>query len=125
MGFDFSQKTAFKLKAKQLNYVTLGKKTWDHIVREKEREHIKYNEKLLKETLQNPDIIKEDEEDPNILLYFKKVQKYYLDPSITISVKNFSYFTIVVQKKYRFIMTIYLSSKIKGGKQIWPPTDKK
>ena len=125
MSFDFSQKTEFKLKAKQLNYVTLGKKTWDHIIREKEREHIEYNEELLKKTLQNPDIIKEDEEDPNVLLYFKKVQKYYLDPTITINVRNFNYFTIVVQKKYRFIMTIYPSSKTKGGKQIWPAPDKK
>lgn len=42
----------------------------------KEREHVKHNEHFLKETVQNPDYIKEDNEDPNVYFYIKKAQKY-------------------------------------------------
>lgn len=119
MTLDFSQASSLKLKAKKLGYVVFGKKTFEHIIKERLREHIKYNERLLKETLENPDTIKQDDECPNIYLYVKRIQKYYLSPDITVNVKKFRYFTVVVEKNYRFIITIYPSSKIAGGKQIW------
>lgn len=119
MTFDFSQTNFVRLRAKKLGHVTLGKKTWRYVTEEKSREDVKYNEYLLKETLQNPDnIIQED--DPSIYLYVKKIKKYRIRPGITIDAKEFRYFTIVVQKDRRFIITIYPCSKIVGGKQIWP-----
>lgn len=57
MGFDFSQKSSFRLKAKKLGYITLSKKAWLHATKERDREHVKYNKHLIKETLQNPDNI--------------------------------------------------------------------
>lgn len=114
MSFDFSQRNSFRLKAKKLGYVTLGKKTWEHATEERHREHIRYNEQLLKETLQNPDrIIQED--DPSIYLYVKKIKKYHIKPGITVDAQRFRYFTIVVQKDLRFIITIYHSAYIKRG----------
>ncbi len=124
MSFDFSQTSSFRLKAKKLGYVTLGKKTWNHATKERHREHIEYNEQLLKETLRNPDnIIQED--DPSIYLYIKKIKKYRIRPDITVDAQRFRYFTIVVQKDRRFIITIYPSPVIAGGKQIWPRQSQK
>jgi len=125
MSFDFSQRNSFRLKAKKLGYVTLGKKTWEHATEERHREHIRYNEQLLKETLQNPErIIQED--DPSIYLYVKKIKKYRIKPGITVDAQRFRYFTIVVQKDLRFIITIYHSAYIKrGGRQIWPHQNQK
>jgi len=44
MTLDFSKVTFLKLKAKKLGYVVLTKKTFKHVIEEREREHIKYNE---------------------------------------------------------------------------------
>ena len=120
MTLDFSKITFLKLKAKKLGDVVLTKKTFKHVVEEKEREHVKYNEQLLKETLHNPDNIKEDNKDPNIYFYIKKTQKYYLKPDITVNVRMFRYFTVLVEKNRRFIITMYPCSKALGGKQVWP-----
>ena len=121
MSIDFSKVTFLKLKAKKLGYVSLTKKTFKHVIEEREREHVKYNEQLLKETLQNPDNIKEDNEDPNVHFYIKKTQKYYLKPDITtVNVRRFRYFTVLVDKTRLFIITMYPCSKILGGKQVWP-----
>ena len=122
MGFDFSQTKNIRLKAKTLNHVTLGKKTWDkHIIKDRGRDHIKHNEKLLKETLQKPDTIRQDKQDPNILKFYKKTHGYHITPTIKISTKEFRYFVIVIQKNHKYIITMYTSPKIKGGNQIWPP----
>lgn len=125
MGFDFSQTSSFRLNAKNLGYVTLSKKTWDHVIKERDREHAKYNEQLIKETLQNPDNIKQSDDDPSVYLYIKKTQEYRIRPDITVDMQRFRYFTIVVQKDRRFIITIYPSSVIIGGKQIWPRQSQK
>lgn len=118
MTLDFSQTISFRLKAKNLGYVTLSKKTWDHVIKERDREHVKYNDQLLKETLQNPDNIKQSDDDPSVYLYVKKTQEYRIRPGITVDTHRFRYFTIVVQKDRRFIVTIYLSSTIAGGKEV-------
>ena len=97
-----------------------GKLSSISLKKEREREHVKYNEQLLKETLQNPDDIKEVNENPNLYFYIKKTQKYYLKPGITVNIRKFRYFTILVEKNRRFILTIYPCPRIQGGKQVWP-----
>jgi len=80
MAFDFSQMTSFRLRAKLLRYVILGKKTWRHIIKERHRGHVQYNEKLIRETLQNPDSIRQNEDDLDVYFYIKKVEKYWVGP---------------------------------------------
>jgi len=118
MTFDFSQRTFIRLKAKCLKYVKLGKKTWYHATREKHRWHLEYNEELIKQTLENPDNIKWDKNNPDTHLYIKKIKNYYVGPNITVDMQKFRYFIIIVQKNYRFIRTLYPSSNLPGGKQI-------
>lgn len=120
MAFDFSRTTSLRLGAKLLRYVTLGKKTWHHIIKERHRGHVQYNEKLIRETVQNPDSIRQNEDDLDVYLYIKKAEKYWVGPGISVTTKEFRYFIVVVEKKRRFIITMYTSLKIQGGKQIWP-----
>ena len=120
MTLDFSKVTFLKLKAKKLGHVVLTKKTFKHITEGRGREHILYNVELLKETLRNPDNIKEDNKDPNVYFYSKKTQRYYLKPGTTMDVAKFPYFTILANKDLQFIITMYLCPRIRGGKQVWP-----
>jgi len=120
MAFDFSRKTSFRLGAKLLRYVTLGKKTWHHIIKERHRGHVQYNEKLIRGTLESPDSIRQNEDDPGVYLYIKEAEKYWIKPGISVTTKEFRYFVVVVEKNRRFIITMYASLKIQGGKQIWP-----
>ena len=120
MAFDFSRMTSFRLRAKLLRYVILGKKTWRHIIKERHRGHVQYNEKLIRETLQNPDSIRQNEDDLDVYFYIKKAEKYWVGPGISVTTKEFRYLIVVVEKNRRFIITMYTSPKIQGGKQIWP-----
>jgi len=120
MAFDFSRTTSFRLGAKLLRYVILGKKTWRHIIKERHRGHVQYNEKLIRGTLQSPDNIRQNEDDPDVYLYIKEAEKYWIKPGISVTTKEFRYFIVVVEKNRRFIITMYTSLKIQGGKQIWP-----
>ena len=120
MAFDFSRTNSFRLRAELLRYVILGKKTWRHIIKERHRGHVQYNEKLIRETLQNPDSIRQNEDDLDVCLYIKKAEKYWIKPGISVTTKEFRYFIVVVEKNRRFIITMYTSLKIQGGKQIWP-----
>jgi len=120
MAFDFSRTTSFRLGAKLVRYVTLEKKTWHHIIKERHRGHVQYNEKLIRETVQNPDSIRQNEDDLDVYLYIKKAEKYWVGPDISVTTKEFRYFIVVVEKNRRFIITMYTSLKIQGGKQIWP-----
>ena len=104
MVFDFSRTSSFRLGAKLVRYVTLGKKTWHHIIKERHRGHVQYNEKLIRETLQNPDSIRQNEDDLDVYLYIKKAEKYWVGPDISVTTKEFRYFIVVVEK----------------NRQIWP-----
>ncbi len=118
MTLDFSKVTFLELKAKKLGYVVLTKRTFEHVIIEREREHILYNEQLFRETLRNPDNIKESNEDPNLYFYSKKTHKYYLKPDTTVDVSKFRYFTVLVDRNRLFIITMYPCPKILGGKQV-------
>ena len=68
---------------------------------------IKGKEKETQETLKSPDTIRVSNSDKNIFLYYKKYCKNYL--------------CVVVRHKNGdgFIITVYITNKIKEGKQIW------
>lgn len=61
----------------------------------------------MKETLQNPEIVKESINDPKVLLYYKRFNKTYL--------------VLVVKLLNRdgFIITAYEATVIKRGNVIW------
>lgn len=110
MSFDFSQRTFFRLEAKYLKYVKLGKKTWHHATKEKYRWHLEYNEQLIKETLQNPHNIKWDKNNPDVYFYVKETERYYVGPNITANLRKFRYLIIVVQKDHRSLRLYILLS---------------
>jgi len=68
---------------------------------------IKGKEKEAKEALRSPDIIRASNSDKRVFLYYKKYFKNYL--------------CVVARHENGkgFIITVYITNKIKEGKQIW------
>ena len=68
---------------------------------------IKGKEKEVQKTLKSPDIIRVSNSDKKIFLYYKKYSKNYL--------------CVVVRHENGngFIITVYITNKIKEGKQVW------
>lgn len=80
---------------------------WKFIVNEKHLE-IEGMEAEVQETLINPDTVRESQQDEAVFLYYRKFGKY---------------FTCVVCRHLNgegFIITCYLTNKVKEGQQIWP-----
>ena len=121
MPINFHNKNESSFPAAYLSEVKLGRKTWEqHIIKEKNREHVQYNILLFKSTLKKPDIIEESKSDPECILYYKEIDKYCIRPGCFISTSQYKYFVVVVDQNNKFIKTVYISPSLKGGKKVWP-----
>ncbi len=68
---------------------------------------IKDYEKEVKETLINPDEIRQSKKDTSVYLYYKRLPKYF----VCVLVKHLN--------SEGFIITAYLADKIKKGDIVW------
>jgi hypothetical protein len=100
-------KIYFEVKGGLGRRIRVTESHWNFIVYEKHLE-IKGMEAEVQETLINPEAVRESQEDDEVFLYYRKFGKY---------------FTCVVCRHLNgegFIITCYLTSKVKEGRQIWP-----
>jgi hypothetical protein len=69
---------------------------------------VRGKERSIREALKNPDKIRKSKTDNKVYLFYKKQKKYHL--------------CVVVRHLNGdgFIITIYITNKIKEGEQIWP-----
>jgi len=81
------------------------KQYWDYLINIKHRV-MKGKEKIVKETLSNPDEIRKSKTDEDVFLYYKKIDKLYC-----VVAKH--------EEKGGFLITAYLTDKVKEGERIW------
>lgn len=96
----------FQVISKLKTQIRITKKYWKVIVSVK-HPSIKGKEIEVKECLRNPDFIRISKSDKNVYLFYKKQGKYFL----CVVVRHFN--------KQGFIITTYLTYKIKEGELIW------
>jgi len=80
---------------------------WDYITRVKHPELVG-REEQVKHTLAAADFVRLSQRDPDVFLYYKRIEKYYL--CVVCRHDNGS----------GFIITSYLTSQLKKGKEQWP-----
>lgn len=68
---------------------------------------IKGHEKEVKETISDPDEVRQSKKDGSVYLYYRKLSKYF----VCVLVKHLN--------SEGFIITAYLADKIKKGDVIW------
>ena len=101
-----AHKVLFEVKTKTDILVSTTQAYWDVIT------HVKHptlrgKEKEVKRALCDPDEIRISKKDSSVLLFYRKIEKYYLCVVIR------------VVKKRGFIVTAYLTDKIKEGQLKW------
>lgn len=88
--------------------VSITKRYWDYIISIK-HPHIKGMESDVVNTLEDPDFIRQSKVDENVLLFYREVGYQG---------KNY-HMCVVINKKDGFIITSYITDRIKEGIQIW------
>ena len=96
----------FEVKSKLEKRVYVTKTRWSLIIKTKHLE-IEGKEKEVKETLTNPDEIRQSKSDDSVYLYYK----YYDRLSLSVVVKH--------KNGEGFIVTAYYTDRIKEGKQVY------
>ena len=86
------------------------KENWQRIVTTKHPSIIKYEEQV-KETLKDPDQMRKSQQDSRVRLYYKSIGKLYV-----------CVVTDHVTAKEGYIITAYLTDRIKEGEQIYVKT---
>lgn len=96
----------FEVTSKLCKRVYVTKSRWNLIIKTKHLE-IEGKEKEVKETLIEPDEIRQSISDDSVYLYYKNYRKL----SLSVVVKN--------KNGEEFIITAYYTDRIKEGKQIY------
>ena len=100
-------KIHFEVMGRLGRRIRVTKSHWSFIVREKHLE-IEGMEAEVQETLIFPEIVRESQEDDEVFLYYRKHGRYFI---------------CVVCRHLNgdgFVITCYLTNKVKEGQQIWP-----
>lgn len=87
--------------------IQLEEEQWNKIVRDK-HPVMRGKEVLVKDTLMDTDFIRRSKKVQDVFLYYKKSGNYY----VCVVVRH-------KENKEGFIMTAYLTDRIKEGEEIW------
>ena len=96
----------FEIECMLKKKTRISKEHWKHICEIKHPE-VSGLENEIKQTLMNPLEIKRSNSDRNIYLYYSKYKSYFLC-AVTRHLNG-----------HGFVITAYITSKIKKGDQIW------
>ena len=97
---------SFTVKSRLGVIIKLPEERWNLIINVKHR-YMKGKEYLVKSTLEDPDEVRRSQSDLRVYLYYKKIDKYFLCAVI----KHLN--------SEGFVITAYLTDKIKEGETIW------
>ena len=89
--------------------IELTAERWLHVL--SQHQELETLESLLAEVLQHPEVIVRSVHDPQVRLYYKPFPHLW----------HGKYLVVVVKFERRcFILTAYITDKIKGGTKLWP-----
>ena len=89
--------------------IELTTERWLHVLdRHQELQEFEY---LIPQTLREPDLVTHSVYDPKVRLYYKRFAHLW----------GGKFFVVVVRFNQRcFLLTAYLTDRIKGGERVWP-----
>lgn len=99
----------FKIFSKMGKAVSLNEDRWRHILN-----HPEMKDQLdgIKETVMNPDEVRESTHDPSILLFYK----LYEETPVT---EKYLLVVIETQNREGFIVTAFFTDRVKKGGVVW------
>lgn len=94
----------------------LGKKTWEHILKDKGRWHLKEQFDKVVETLKRQDYILQSPSENYVVSYTKHFNDLYILDTVLAR----AYLYVLVDLNTNIIRTVYDNFKLKRWKRIWP-----
>ncbi len=89
--------------------IELTAERWLHVL--DEHQELRGHEDLIPKTLQEPEAVARSVHDPHVRLYYKRYPQLW----------HGKLFVVVVKLNHRhFMLTAYITDKIKGGARLWP-----
>ena len=89
--------------------IELTAERWLHVL--EAHQELQAHEPLILQTLQEPDAVARSVHDPYVRLYYKRYPQFW----------HGKFLVVVVKLNHRhFILTAYITDKIKGGARLWP-----
>lgn len=89
--------------------IELTEERWSHVL--EAHQELRVLEELIPQVLRAPDAVVRSLYDPAVRLYYKWFA----------SVWHGTYLVVVVKSNHRhFILTAYITEKLKGGVRLWP-----
>ncbi len=98
----------FEVETKLKFRISVTSDYWEYIVTIK-HPHMKGREKEVVEALKNPSEVRRSKRDNNVYLFYRKI--IYDDRP--------RHICVVVNKTEGFVITTYITDRIKEGEQIW------
>ena len=92
--------------------VSVTKSYWNYIISIK-HPYIKGMESDVTNTLESPDFIRQSKVDENVYLFYKEIEYHN---------KNY-HMCVVTNRNKGFIITAYITDRIKEGVQIWKKSE--
>ena len=110
----FDSKGQFKLVGYDGNTYHLTRKSWEHVIKDRERDTVKFNFDKVVLTITDPDHRRNSKKKSTSKILYRKFDRINLREAITIPWKG--YFAVVVDRKKKRISTIYPTRTIKTEK---------
>jgi len=96
----------FRVKTPLNKAVRLYSNQWNRIISEKHPVMADYFQEI-KDTLKDPDMVRLSKWDKSVQLYYKRLVKHFL--CVVVKIENST----------GFVITTYLTNKIKVGEELW------
>jgi hypothetical protein len=99
----------FKVTSKVGKLVTLDENRWRHVLKHPEMQN---QLDRIKETVANPDEVRESTHDPSVLLFYKLYTKTPVTEKYLLTV-------VKVLNREGFIVTAFFTDRLKKGGLVW------
>jgi hypothetical protein len=90
----------------------LSRKSWEHVIKERERDTVRLNFDKIVLTITYPDKIRKSKKRANCKILYKEFDQINIRENITVPWKG--YFAVVIDRKKKRILTIYPTRKIQS-----------
>ena len=107
----FDDKDRFKLIGYDGNTYHLTRESWEHVIKDRQRDTVKFNFDKVKLTITHPDEVRKSRIRTASKILYRKFDRINIRENITVPWDG--YYAVVIDRKKKRIQTIYPTRKIK------------
>lgn len=106
----FDNKGRFKLIGYDGNTYHLTRRSWEHVIKDRQRDTVKFNFDKVVLTITDPDHRRNSKKKSTSKILYRKFDQINIREDITVPWRG--YFAVVIDRKKKRVLTIYPTRKI-------------